>query len=300
MRRVDEFVELDACDVLIFLPRGERLARPAVHLRQKPFARRFIVFPPAEEVFRLHFVAARERGEKGERAAYGGRFQKVRPCLGAGDPFLPQTAAYSVQLAVGAREHGDLAEGALPLLPPLGEHVQSARHLSDLLGDEDSLREFAPAFGEAHLGARGQGRAQRPLAAVCGYGAQGAADDFGRRAVILRQSHEICLRKVPLQPFEYVRRRAAEGVDRLIGVSDREQKIAFARPLPHERVLFFVHVLKFVDVQVAEAFARNFAPERLVDDVVEVQSACRAQAAGVFADAIVFLAHAVFCGGNLV
>ena len=38
---------------------------------------------------------------------------------------------------------------------------------------------------------------------------------------------------------------------------------------------------------------------RLVYDAVEVQRARRAQAAGVFADAIVRLAHAVFGGGNL-
>lgn len=91
-----------------------------------------------------------------------------------GIPSLPQAAAYPVQLAVGAREHGDLAEGALLFLPPPGEHVQPARHFSDLFCDEDVLREFAPAFGEAHLGTRGQGRAQRPLAIVFGNGAQGA------------------------------------------------------------------------------------------------------------------------------
>ena len=306
VRRVDEFVELGACDVLVFPPRGEYLARSAVHLRQEFFACRFEVFataeevfPPAEEVFRLLLVPARKRGEKGEGAAYGGRFEEVRPRLGAGDAFLPQAAAYPVQLAVGAREHGDLAEGALLFLPPPGEHVQPARHLSDLFCDEDALRELAPAFGEAHLGSRGQGRAQRPLAIVFGYGAQGAFDDLRRRAVVFCQPHEICLRKVPLQPFEDVRRRAAEGVDRLVGVADGKQGIAFARPLPNKLVLFFVHVLELVDVQAAEAFARNFARERLVYDVVEVQRARRAQAAGIFADASIFLAHAVFGGGNL-
>ena len=69
--------------------------------------------------------------------------------------------------------------------------------------------------------------------------------------------------------------------------------------MPNKFVLLFVHVLEFVDEQAAEAFARNFARERLVYDVVEVQRARRAQAAGVFADAIVRLAHAVFGGGNL-
>ena len=299
VRRVDEFVEFGACDVLVFLPGGENLARSAVHLRQEFFARRFEVFATAEEVFRLLLVPARKRGEKGEGAAYGGRFEEVCLRLGAGDAFLPQAAAYPVQLAVGAREHGDLAEGALLFLPPPGEHVQSARHLSDFLGDEDALRQLAPAFGEAHLGSRGQGRAQRPLAIVFGYGAQGAFDDFGSRTVVFCQPHEICLRKVPLQPFKDIRRRAAEGVDRLVGVADDKERIAFARPLPNKFVLLFVHVLEFVDEQAAEAFARNFARERLVYDVVEVQRARRAQAAGVFADAIVRLAHAVFGGGNL-
>ena len=97
------------------------------------------------------------------------------------------------------------------------------------------------------------------------------------------------IRVVALEFFDVADRRAAEGIDRLVGIAHHAQlalRLALARESRHQLVLCVVGVLVLVDHDVAEAAPVVLAHVRIVvqdrhdltDQIVEVHRVRRPQA----------------------
>ncbi len=71
--------------------------------------------------------------------------------------------------------------------------------------------------------------------------------DLRRRAVVLLQPHDQRAREARRHPEQVLRRRAREGVDRLVVVADDAELVAVADPALQQRLLEQVHVLVLVD-----------------------------------------------------
>ena len=103
----------------------------------------------------------------------------------------------------------------------------------------------------------------------------------GSGAVIFHEADGAQAGHIRLQAVKAAAGRAAEAVDRLVGVADDEQAAARA-PRAHQIILCIVDVLKFVHQQVAELFAAcGVQPQRFGQQVVKVERAERLQAGAV-------------------
>jgi hypothetical protein len=106
----------------------------------------------------------------------------------------------------------------------------------------------------------------------------GGAEDVAGGAVVLFELHDLRTRKVALEIEDVVDVGAAEAVDRLILIADRDDVSLLPHQQFHEHVLGAVRVLIFVDEEVAEA-AVQLGPDIVVlleqhhvvpDEIVEI------------------------------
>ena len=114
---------------------------------------------------------------------------------------------------------------------------------------------------------------------------QRAAKDFRSRAVVLHQPDAAQAGKILTEPFKAACLRAPKAVNRLIRVPDDKEAASLPVPGPDQPVLEGVAVLKLIDQQMPEPPVRRFCrlglPQRLEQQVVEVEQAALLQAPGV-------------------
>ena len=105
--------------------------------------------------------------------------------------------------------------------------------------------------------------------------------DLRRRAVVLLQPHDQRAREPRRHPEQVLRRRAREGVDRLVVVADDAQVVAVADPALQQRLLEQVHVLVLVDRERLVALLERGARVRILvvhahrelEEILEVDQA---------------------------
>jgi hypothetical protein len=201
-----------------------------------------------------------------------------------GQPDAQEHVLEDTRLRVGAVEDGHVR---VPDLPGVDQPV-------DLVGDERGLVVLVVGDVADHLVPVALVRPQPLVAAVrvAGDDGVGGREDALGGAVVLLQQDRARVREVLLELDDVADARAAEGVDRLVGVADHAQLGRF-RPrhrrchqLPDELVLGVVGVLVLVDEHVPEpapvVLRDGGQPiqqrDRLHDQVVEVERVGRAQA----------------------
>ena len=89
----------------------------------------------------------------------------------------------------------------------------------------------------------------------------GGVEDVAVRAVVLLELDHLLDREILLQVLHVGGRCAAEGVDRLVVVADRENRVVRAGQQPQPLILQPVGVLEFIDQDVAEAAAVMLAQD---------------------------------------
>src|SRR5436190_4802 len=102
--------------------------------------------------------------------------------------------------------------------------------------------------------------------------------DFRRRAIVLLQPDDGCIREASLHPEQPFRRGARKTVDRLVVVADRAELVPVAEPELEQRVLEQVDVLVLVDGERAVALPQGgqrplvclVHPHRELEEVLEV------------------------------
>jgi hypothetical protein len=140
-----------------------------------------------------------------------------------------------------------------------------AREAAHLAHDEFGLRQPVWLHQRQRLLAARQHRPQHLLRpAQLRHEPVRGRQDLGRRAVVLLQPHDERCGKPRRHSEQVLRRRAREGVDRLVVVADDAELVPVAEPALEQRLLEEVDVLVLVDRERAVALPEGGAGGRVL------------------------------------